>query len=338
MSTLSSGIKVACFAAVTVAATALLGATIANVYSQPSYHYRAVFTDAANLQSGDEVRDAGVRVGTVSGVSLFADRAAEVSFSLDKTVHLTSTSRLQIRYRNLIGQRYLAVVEGAPGGTPIQPGAVIGFRQTQPALNLTQLFDGFRPLLQGLDPSQINQLSYNLVQVLQGEGGTVDSLLTQVGSVTNSLANRDQLIGDAIDNLNAVLGPINAHDQQLSMLIGNLERFVGGLAKDRGAIGQSLVSINQLAGTTQSLLKQVRAPLAADVAHLGVLAEQLDSASSRKVLRHFLTYTPFKLRVSTPETSYGAFLNFYVCGVNFIMPNGTTIKPYINPVERCANP
>jgi phospholipid/cholesterol/gamma-HCH transport system substrate-binding protein len=335
MSTLASGVRVAIFTVFTVLATTLLALTIANVDSHPSHTYHAIFTDATNLRSGDEVREAGVRVGTVSGVSLHADRDAEVTFSLDDEVRPTSTTRFAIRYRNLIGQRYLAVVDGPAGGSPVAKGAVIPVSRTQPALNLTQLFDGFRPLLQGLDPGEVNQLSYNLIQVLQGEGGTVNSLFTQVGSVTTTLADHDALIGNVIDNLNAVLGPLDTHNQQVSQLVGNLQRFITGLSHDRGAIGRSLVSINNVAGTTQALLGKVRPDLKADVAHLGVLAEQLDSRKSQAILRHFLSYTPFKLKVSTPETSYGAFLNFYVCGVNFVLPNGTVTKPTINSAQRC---
>jgi phospholipid/cholesterol/gamma-HCH transport system substrate-binding protein len=335
MSTLGSGIRLAIFTAFTVLATGLLAFTIANVDESPTHSYHAIFTDASNLNHGDEVREAGVRIGTVSGVSLYHDSAAEVGFTLDTSVPLTSTTRLVIRYRNLIGQRYLAVVDGPSGGTTVTPGSVIPVSHTEPALNLTTLFDGFRPLLQGLSPADLNQLSYNLVQVLQGEGGTVDSLFTQVGSLTNNLANHDALIGNVINDLNSVLGPIDTHDQQVSALIDNLQHFITGLSGDRAAIGSSLVSINNLAGTTQSLLARARPALKADITHLGVLAEKLDSRQSQAILHHFLTYTPFKLQVSTPEASYGAFLNFYVCGVNFILPNGTTTQPQINSAARC---
>jgi phospholipid/cholesterol/gamma-HCH transport system substrate-binding protein len=335
MSTLGSGIRLALFTVFTVLATTLLAFTIANIDSQPSASYKAIFTDAANLLHGDEVREAGVRVGTVTGVSLYRNSEAEVSFNLDKAVPLTSTSKLVIRYRNLIGQRYLAVVDGPTGGVRLHSGAVIPVTRTAPALNLTTLFNGFRPLLQGLSAGDVNQLSYNLIQVLQGEGGTVDSLFTQVGSVTTTLANHDALIGNVISDLNAVLGPLDTHDRQVSALIGNLQQFITGLSGDRQAIGRSLVSINRLAGTTQSLLAKARPNLKADVVHLGVLAEKLDSAKSQAVLHHFLTYTPFKLKVSTAETSYGSFLNFYVCGVNFITPNGTTTQPQINTARRC---
>lgn len=333
MSTLGSGIRLGIFTVLTVAATLLLALTITNYSGANTHGYHAIFTDASNLVHGDEVRDAGVRVGTVSGVKLVRGKEADVSFTLDNDVPLTSTSTVAIRYRNLIGQRYLAIEDGAAGGRVLRPGATV--TRTSNALNLTVLFNGFRPLLQGLSPNDVNQLSYELIQVLQGEGGTVNSLFTQVGSLTNTLADHDALIGSVISDLNDVLGPVNAHDQQLSALLNNLQQFITGLSGDRQAIGDSLVSINRLTATTQSLLRQARPDLAADVKHLGVLAEKLNSPASQKLLRHFLTYTPFKLKVATPEASYGAFLNFYVCGVNFILPDGTTTPWNLNDTERC---
>jgi phospholipid/cholesterol/gamma-HCH transport system substrate-binding protein len=339
ISTAGAAWRFTIFAVGTILATALLAVTITNIDTQSTRGFSAVFTDAANVVSGDEVRCAGVRVGTVGGVSLYGGSRAKVDFTVADDVAMTSNTRVEVRYRNLIGQRYLAIVDGTSGGQTLAKGALIPASHTQPALNLTTLFNGFRPLLTGLNPDDVNQLSYQLVQVLQGEGGTVDSLFHRVGSLTNTLADRDALIGDVIDNLNATLGPVAAHDQQLSALIGNLQRFLSGLSRDRTAIGRSLVSIDQLTKATASLLHDGRPALSADIRHLGVLAEKLDSAASRKVLRHFLTYTPFKLKVATPEASYGAFLNFYVCGVNFVLPDGTKTPMQINSAKRChVNP
>jgi phospholipid/cholesterol/gamma-HCH transport system substrate-binding protein len=339
ISTVGAAWRWAVFAVVTLLATALLGLTIANVDTEPTRGFSAVFSDAAAVIKGDEVRYAGVRVGTVTGVSLYHGTEARISFTVARSVAMTDTTEIDVRYRNLIGQRYLAVVDGPSGGRPLAKGATIPVQRTRPALNLTTLFNGFRPLLSGLDPADVNQLSYELIQVLQGEGGTIDTLFRRVGALTNSLANRDTLIGDAIDNLDATLGPVAAHDRQLSALIGNLQTFISGLSHDRGAIGRSLVNIDRLTGATQSLLHDARPALAADVRRLGRLAEQLDVANSRRLIRHFLTYTPFKLKVATPEASYGAFLNFYVCAVNFILPNGTETPFQINSAHRChVNP
>jgi len=334
LTTAGAAWRFAVFAIVTVLATALLAVTILNVDTQSARGFSAVFTDAANVVPGDEVRMAGVRVGTVKGVHLYDNREAKVDFTVADTVAMTDTTHVEVRYRNLIGQRYLAVVE-QPGGQPLASGTTIPASRTKPALNLTTLFNGFRPLLSGLNPSDVNQLSYELVQVLQGEGGTIDSLFRRVGSLTNSLADRDALIGRVIDDLNSTLGPIANHDQQLNALVGNLASFLGGLSQDRGAIGSALVSIDRMTGATASLLHDARPSLAADIRHLGRLAEGLNVPQSRALIEHFLTYTPFKLKVATPEASYGAFLNFYVCGVNFITPDGTETPMQINSAKRC---
>ena len=63
------------------------------------------------------------------------------------------------------------------------------------------LFNGFKPLFQALSPSDVNKLSYEVVQVFQGEGGTLESLLASTASVTSTLADRDRLISDLISNL-----------------------------------------------------------------------------------------------------------------------------------------
>jgi phospholipid/cholesterol/gamma-HCH transport system substrate-binding protein len=336
MKTLGASVKMAVFTVVTLLATALLATTIANTDSRPTTSYSAIFVDAVNLNHGDEVRLAGVRVGSVSSVKLYDGTKAKVTFGVDRAVPLSTTTQAVIRYRNLIGQRYLAIVDGPTSGTPLRPHAVIPESLTQPALNLNTLFNGFRPLLAGLEPGDVNQLSYELIRVLQGEGGTVNALFSHVASLSGTLADRDALIGEVIDNLNAVLGPLDNRDQQLSALISNLQSFISGLSADRAAIGDSLVSINDLAGTTASLLKDARPALKDDVKQLGILAAGLDEPQSHQLLEHFLTATPMKLKVATPEASYGAFLNFYVCAANFILPDGTVTTPFLNNTKRCT--
>jgi phospholipid/cholesterol/gamma-HCH transport system substrate-binding protein len=333
---MGASIKMALFTVVTLLATALLAATIANTDNRPTTPYAAIFSDAVNLNPGDEVRLAGVRVGSVSSVALYDGTKARVSFGVDRAVPLSTTTQAVIRYRNLIGQRYLAIVDGPSAGEPLHAHATIPESRTQPALNLNTLFNGFRPLLAGLEPGDVNQLSYELIQVLQGEGGTVNALFSHIASLSGTLADRDALIGHVIDNLNAVLGPLDDRDQQLSALITNLQQFISGLSQDRAAISSSLVSIDQLTGTTSSLLTAARPALKDDITQLGILAAGLDEPNSRKLLEHFLTATPMKLKVATPEASYGAFLNFYVCAANFILPDGTVTAPYLNNTKRCT--
>ena len=316
ISTGPAAVKLAVFTAVTVLCTGLLGLAVSGADFAERTTYSGVFTDAVGVSVGDDVRVHGVRVGDVASVELHDNEHALVTFTVEDGVTLTTKTQLALRYRNLIGQRYLAVLDD-PSGEPLEPDAVIPASQTSPALNLTVLFNGFRPLLSALEPAQVNALAYELVRVLQGEGGTVTRLLVNVSSLTGTLADRDELIGQVIDNLNGVLGPLDLHGRELSDLVLQLQRFLSGLAEDRDAIGSSLASLGSLADTTAGLLEEGRPALKADIAALGGVAAGLSTPTNLGLIDENLKLLPPKLAVVKPLVSYGSWINFYLCAVNF---------------------
>ncbi|MDQ4117111.1 MAG: MCE family protein, partial [Actinomycetota bacterium] len=227
-------VKFLIFSVITAVLTVVLGVTIANGRGGEVTDYSARFVDATGLLPGDDVRIAGVVVGTVNSIEVVDRRIAQVDFSVDSGQQLPATVNATIKYRNLIGQRYVSLDQGAgPTGEMLPEDGQIPLERTRPALNLTVLFNGFQPLFRGLDPEQINKLSMEIVQTLQGEGGTVQSLLASTASLTNSIADRDKVIGQVIDNLNLVLETVNRNDQGLNELISSLQALVSGLSHDR---------------------------------------------------------------------------------------------------------
>ncbi|MGH7292130.1 MAG: MCE family protein, partial [Myxococcota bacterium] len=200
--------RLAVFLVICVTGTFVLLAVFAQFRFGQDKTFTADFSNVSGLKTGDLVRIAGVEVGKVGDITVRPDATVGVGFSTDDTVVLTDGTRAAIRYDNLFGGRYLALEEGAGGVRTLQPGQTIPVDHTQPALDLDSLIGGFRPLFRALNPDQVNQLSGQLLSALQGQGGTVGSFLDQAAVVANSLANRDQLIGQVIDNLNVVLGSI----------------------------------------------------------------------------------------------------------------------------------
>ena len=339
MKTTSAGVKLAAFALVTLLATGLLAATIGNFSFGARDSYTAVLSDATGLRSGDEVRIAGVRVGQVKDVSLTRDSHAAVTFDVDASHRLPAGVLVQIRYRNLVGERYVALTEGPGTNQVLRPGAVIPLSQTTPALDLTVLFNGFKPLFAALSPNDVNTLSSEIIQVLQGEGGTVTDLLARTASLTSTLADRDAVIGRTIDNLNQVLATVQQRDDQLSELILQLQRFVSGLSADRAAIGGSLAGIADLADATSSLLAQGRAPLKDDIAQLGRVAGTLDA--NKATVDDVLKNLPRKFNTITRTATYGSWFNFYLCDFNgsVVIPGVPTVQqPHFSVQNgRCAS-
>jgi phospholipid/cholesterol/gamma-HCH transport system substrate-binding protein len=303
--------KLLTFMIVTTLATGVLVATIGNLSFSGAKEYKAVFADATGVNKGDDIRVAGVKVGTVKNVAITDRTRALITFSVDDSTVVSEATHATIKYRNLVGQRYIALTQEVGSSDKLAAGSTIPIARTAPALDLTVLFNGFKPLFQALSPADINQLSYEIVQVFQGEGGTLESLLAHTASVTNTLADRDQVISDLIDNLSEVLDHVADRDQQLNQLITTFRQFVGGLNSDRDAILGSLDQISQLSVQTASLVKGIRSPLVDDIANLRRLTANIQR--NRGELDRALQVLPIKLEKVGRTAIYGSWFNFYLC-------------------------
>ncbi len=329
-STLASLVKLSIFTVVTLIVTALLGFTISNVQFRSTHTYRAMFTDATSLLSGDDVRIAGVPVGQVTHVEIADRKYAKVTFTVSDGVRLTDGVRAHLRFRNLVGQRYLELEPGTGSGTPLRPGSLIPLSHTTPALDLTALFNGFRPLFQALTPDQVNKLSYEIVQTLQGTGPTVTDLVAHTASLTTAIADRDKVIGQVIDNLTTAVGTVDKNADGLDQLIVQLQRLVSGLAGDRQAIADSLSAISRSAGDTASLLEGIRPALPTDLSKLSEISKTLATTKNddgQNTLDEFLGRFPAKLNTIIRTATYGSWFNFYLCDMEgTFTQNGQTVS------------
>ncbi|HCA87893.1 MAG TPA: MCE family protein [Streptomyces sp.] len=338
METTGPLIKFSLFTVVTILATAVLAATIVNFRMTPTEDYKAVFSDVTSLEIGDDIRVAGVRVGEVQDIEIKDRKLAEVSFTVTEDRPVLAGSKAVIRYRNLVGQRYIALTEGPGDGSELPPGGRIPLSRTQPALDLNALLNGFKPLFAALSPKDVNKLATEIIKTLQGEGGTIKSLLTHTASLTTTLAGRDELIGSVIDNLNEVLGPLDKRSGRFSELIKELQRVVSGLSEDRKAIGSSLTGINDVAVATTGLLEEGRPALRQDIAELSELSGTLKN--NEKTVEGVLKRLPRKLNKLTGTASYGSWFNFYLCDFDgrIVLPKtAETITPELHVNQgRCA--
>ncbi|WP_036566015.1 MCE family protein [Nocardioides halotolerans] len=327
--------KLVIFMVVTTLATGVLVVTIGNLNFSGASTYKAVFADATGVNKGDDIRVAGVKVGTVKEVAITDRTRALVTFSVDDSTSVTQATHATIKYRNLVGQRYVALTQEVGSSDKLADGDTIPISRTAPALDLTVLFNGFKPLFQALSPADINQLSYEIVQVFQGEGGTLESLLAHTASVTSTLADRDQVISDLVDNLSEVLDHVADRDQQLNQLITTFRQFVGGLNDDSEAILGSLDQISQLSVQTASLVKGIRSPLVDDIANLRKLTSNIQR--NRGELDRALQVLPIKLEKVGRTAIYGSWFNFYLCQFQgkIKLPGVTVPVTYNTGSPRC---
>jgi phospholipid/cholesterol/gamma-HCH transport system substrate-binding protein len=282
-------------------------------FGEKTHAYNAAFTNVTGLENGDFVRIAGVEVGQVKKVAIQPDTTALVEFTADDSVVLTEGSRAVIRYDDLIGGRYLALEEGAGGLKKLTAGDTIPLARTSPALDLDALIGGFRPLFRALDPEQVNALSGQLISALQGQGGTINSFLAQTAALTSTLADRDQLIGDVITNLNVVLGSLGDQSGQFAKAVDGLSELVKTLAEHKTEIANGLAYTNAAAGSITDLLSQARPPLKKTIG-------ETDRAAGIVVADHdyfdnLLNTLPDAYQALARQGIYGDFFTFYLCDI-----------------------
>ena len=315
-------VKLLIFIVATTMATGVLVVLIGNITFQRSNDFKAVFSDATGVNKGDDIRIAGVKVGSVKSVEVYDRTHALVSFNVAKSSIVTKSSTATIRYRNLVGQRYISLTQGVGDLDQMPSNSTIPMSRTEPALDLTVLFNGFKPLFAALSPADINKLSAEVISVFQGEGGNFNALLQNTASITNTLADRDKVIGETIDNLNVVLKTLAGRDQQLNALITQFQRFMAGLVQDKDAILGSLDSVSNLAEQTSDLVTGIRPSFVKDVKGLRQVAGNLNAG--RDEIDRALQILPIKLTKIGRTAIYGSFFNFYLCDFtgNVVLPTG----------------
>ena len=306
--------------------------------------YSAEFTNVSGLRPGQFVRASGVEIGKVSSVKLVdGGKRARVDFNIDRAVPLYQSTTAQIRYLDLIGNRYLELKRGEGEGAEkvMPPGGYIPMSRTSPALDLDALIGGFKPLFRALDPQKVNTIATALITVFQGQGGTINDILDQTAQLTTQLGERDQAIGEVIKNLNIVLDTTVRHRQQFDQTVNNLEVLITGLKDHGDQLAGGTAHISNAAGTVADLLAEDRGLLHKTLNYLDVIQQPL--IDQRDGLNDYLKRVPTALNmIGRAIGSYGDFVNFYACDItlkiNGLQAGGPvrTVRLFQQPTGRCT--
>lgn len=300
--------------------------------------YHAVFSSVSGLKSGNFVRIAGAEVGKVGDISLHRDGTVTVGFAVDKNLHLTEGTKAVVRYENLIGDRYLALEEGAGSPRRLTPGSTIPLARTSPALDIDVLIGGFRPLFRALDPDQVNALSGQLLRIFQGQGGTISSVLAQTSTLTSTLAGRSELIAELISNLNTVLHTFATRDHEFADGLDKLVELVDGLAQRKNDVATGLAYVNAAAGSIADLLVQARQPIKNVVHESDRMSAQV--LADGEYVDGLLKSLPDVYQVLSRQGLNGDYFGFYFCEVllklNGKGGNPIYVKLLNQPSGRCT--
>jgi phospholipid/cholesterol/gamma-HCH transport system substrate-binding protein len=301
-------IGVAAFAVGALLLTMLVAGTLVGS-SGPTQNYRAMFRDASGLIPGDDVRIAGVRVGKVKAVDLVGSKAM-VTFSVARDQRIYSATTASIEFLNLLGTRYVDLQTRTPGQA-LPSGSTLDLSHTREGLDLTAIFNAFRPLFDAIRPTDVNELAANIVQVLQGQGPSLQRLSEQTALLTQNLVDRDQIIGSVMTNLTDVLETLDGHRQEFRSTVRELNDLTEVIADNREEIGDTVDGLQGVVTSFASLLDDGADSVNRDVKALAVWADSF--ASVTPLIASGLLDTQELLTGYITTLGLGSYLNTYVC-------------------------
>lgn len=303
------------FLVVATVASWLVFVTLRREVQGPTNSYSAMFTDVSGLETGDDVRVAGVRVGRVDGIDLDGI-LARVTFRVEKNQPVYSDTTVSVTYQNIIGQRYVGLSPGsAQQHTLLADKDRIPVERTRPSFDISHLLNGFEPLFALLSPQQVDNLTGGIIQALQGDSGSVLTLVTQTSSLAKTLAGPDAVLGDVINSLNEVAAILAKQNTNLQTLIGQSRDIMVTLAGRRDELVASVGSINSAVGR----LARIVASIYPDLQQLivrepGFVAQLTGEGQDRFSMMAANLILVWKGLARMTQS--GAYIDGYLCDVN----------------------
>ncbi len=303
-------LKLIAFTLFTGTVTILLASNIGNfALFKNRYSVSAVFDDVTGLINNDPVTLAGVTIGKVTGQQVEKGLAV-VDLSIDKSVRLPRSTRVEIRYRNLLGIRVVNLEPGDGAAPFLKAKDRIPVTQTQGPLDLDTVFNNLRPLLTGINASDINTISKALVVSFAKHKDDIDAVLGDIATFLGALAGKDVQLGSLVDNLGAVATSVADEREQLQRLLGAFADVAETLAGNASPLDRTLVNLNTATGELGRLIRDNRGSLERDLDDLVTVLELV--LKHQGDLKQITMNLDDVLRATLKAMSFGEWANLYV--------------------------
>jgi phospholipid/cholesterol/gamma-HCH transport system substrate-binding protein len=271
--------------------------------------YTAYFAEAAGLQAGNEVRIAGVTVGSVTGVSLDGDKVA-VTFDV-KGAWVGNRSTAAIEIKTLLGDKYLAV--DPLGSAPQNPAQPIPLSRTNSPYDVTQAFSGLAQQVSQINTAELARSLQTLSDAFATTPPYVRTALRGLASLSASVASKDAEVTSLLAGAKTVTGTLAAEDSRFASLLGDGNLLLAELRQRQAAISAMLTDTRELAVQVSGLVNDDQAQLAPALQALNQVTDVLQ-ANQANLSRALALAGPYYNLVGN-VLGNGRWFDVYVCGL-----------------------
>ncbi|NUS43510.1 MAG: MCE family protein [Mycobacteriaceae bacterium] len=219
--------------------------------------YTAEFKEAAGLKAGNEVRIAGVKVGTVTDVGLDGPKVLVRFRTKDAWIGDQTTASIQIK--TLLGQKFLAL--DPEGSKTLDPDTRIPLSRTVSPYDVIDAFSDAAKQIDDIDTKQLTESMEVLAKTFSGTPAHVRSAIDGVSRLSDTLGKRDQELKKLFSATRGVTQVLSDRNDQFQRLIASGGRLLTELNYRQTAIKQLLSGASVVADSLSTLVQQNEAQI-----------------------------------------------------------------------------
>jgi phospholipid/cholesterol/gamma-HCH transport system substrate-binding protein len=323
-------VKLTAFVIVCVGFTAWLALTIGNIHPlDKRYTLTATFDDVTGLLVNDNVKVAGVVVGKVKKIGIDHGRA-KVTFAVNRGVHVPRDSVAAVRWRNLLGQRYVYIYPGSSTSYLHGNDAVA---KTKSVIDLGEVFNRLGPIVAALDPQKVNEFLDAMTTALDGNEQKLGQILDDFGTLAKGLGTRDEAIGSLVEDLDTLTGTLARRDEQIRTVLDNLVALASTFSDNTAVVDSAITDLGSVSDSIATLLENHRADIDASFGNLVTILHTVKGKLGP--LDGALAKLDDATQAIFRSGSYGEWLNQTIlCATNGPPPAGS---PCATPVVKDTN-
>ncbi|MFF9343950.1 MCE family protein [Streptomyces sp. NPDC014773] len=295
--------------------------------------YSADFSEAAGLDSGDEVRIAGVKVGEVTGVTLDGPKV-KVTFEVgDAWVGDRSTAAIAIK--TLLGEKYLAL---DPLGSARQdPGTRIPLSRTTSPYDVTQAFQDLSGTIDDIDTVKLAESFRTISDTFKDSPPHVRSAADGLSELSKTVSKRDTELARLLKNSDRFTKTLKNKKSSFEILLEDGGSLLGELQKRRDAIRALLKGSRALGTELSGLVGDNDRQLGPTLKALGRVTGVLEKNSGQLDKTLALVGPYYRLVGNTLGT--GRWFDSYLCGAvprDYLPPGSQPTTGCMPPKQKTA--
>ncbi|HEX9833349.1 MAG TPA: MCE family protein [Mycobacterium sp.] len=305
----------------------------------PPTSITAYFTTATAVYAGDEVRIAGVNVGSIESIQPVGTQV-KMTLRVDNGIRIPADAKAVLVAQNLVSARYVQLTPAYESGPAMSDSSVIPIERTAVPVEWNEVKEQLTRLATELGPDNgmstgsVGRFIDSAASAMDGNGEKLRQTVAQLSGVGRILADGSGDIVDTISHLQTFVTALRDSNEQIVQFQNRFATLTSVVNGSRSDLDAALKNLSDVVGETTRFINGTRDKTAEQIQRLANVTQTL--ADNRMALENVLHIAPHSIanavNMFDPRTGAAsgvfAFNNmsnpdWFICGMIGALENVT---------------